>query len=677
MRLAAAAAMLLAPAGAAFAAQVIVVIDGSGSSAGQIGGVAKIDIARGALASILADSPSDLSIGLVAYGHRQRENCGDIELVARPGSPEAFVGAAARVQSVGRSPIADATAAAADALTEDEATIIVITDNSDNCSPNPCATISALKDERPGLTISVVGIAIPQDEVGEIACFAELTGGVYLRAESAAAFEASLAEAMELAWADPGPPPPPMPTAVIEFPENVVKGQVFSVAYQGPDAPGDEIRIAWAGTPPDDFITGAAVHSDGTPVQLVAPNVLGAFELRYWHAERSALLARIPLRLQPLVPSLSAPPVVQQGADVRVAWLAEAQGGEIIEIVPVPPLEAARSAAPLVRGEPAVILPAPAVPGEYAIRLVTGPDHGEPPMPGGGVVLAETTIEIVAAEITMEAAGPIVTGRSFAVGWTGPGGAADEIRLAAPDAAAGEFLDMAAPFGDAVRLTAPGAPGRYELRYWSAAAGDVLATVPIEIGAASASLEAPAEVMGGATFEVVWTGDAAVGDRLAIVDVTGVTIATERVSLFGRPNLIDAPVAPGTYELAYVAGGGETLATHAITVTAPAVTLAAPDEAGVGEAIEVVWTGPGGRFDEVRLVDGEGAVVAATRARDDRVTLTAPAEPGDYRIQYWAGGADAVLATIDIRLTCPDCAPIAPEPAAGAAPGPAPAAVSG
>ena len=676
IRLAAAAAILSASVGTAIAAQVIVVIDGSGSSAGQIGGIAKIDIARGALRSILADSPGDLAIGLVAYGHRQRENCGNIELMTPPGSTGAFLDAAARVRSVGRSPIADATVAAAAAITEDEATIVVITDNSDNCSPNPCATISALKDQTPGLTISVVGIAIPSDEVAEIACFAELTGGVYLRAETASTFEASLAEAMTLAWAAPRPPPAPMPVAAIVFPSNVVQGQVFAVDYQGPLAPGDEIRIAWAGTPQDAYITGAVADAEGGVVRLTAPNVRGAYELRYWHAERSTVLVRIPLRLDPLIPSLSAPATAQQGADVVVGWQANANGGETVQIVPIPPVEAAPIIVLAIRGEPTVTFPAPATTGKYEIRLVAGPDRTNIADPVGGVVLARAAIEIVPAEIAFEIDAPIVVGRSFEINWTGPGGRTDEIRLASREMPADVFLAIATPTGDSVRLTAPTTSGVYELRYWSAAGLDVLAVLSIEVTEATAGLEAPIEIEGGATFEVAWTGDADIGDHLAILDPAAgdAIISSVRVSLFDGRNVMEAPVKAGTYDLAYIAGaGGASIARRTIEVSTPFVTLEAPDRIEGGVTFEVAWTGPGGRFDELRLVSSDGVVVAATRAVGTSVELAAPDDPGVYLLQYWAGSAAVALASIEIVLACQDCpvadpgaelrlAPAAPRP---------------
>jgi Ca-activated chloride channel family protein len=316
-----------------------------------------------------------------------------------------------------------------------------------------------------------------------------------------------------------------------------------------------------------------------------------------------------------------------------------------------------------------VTLTAPAVAGRYSILLVAGADRGEPPIPGGGEVLAGTTIEIVAADIRLDVAAPVVAGRSFRVAWSGPGGRDDEIRLAAPEMSADIYLAVAAPLGEAVTLFAPGTAGTYEVRYWSAAAQEVLAVRSIEIAAAAAGLEAPAEVVGGATFEVVWTGDAAIGDHLAIVRPSGGEpgiVYSVRVSLFGRPTLVDAPIAAGTYELVYLTrAGDEPIARLPLTVTAPVAGLVAPTVITAGEPVEVEWQGPGGRFDEIRIVDAAGETVGAAPTIANPALLTAPAAPGTYKIQYWAGTAAAALATIEIVVNCPDC----PAIDAGAAPG--------
>lgn len=664
-------------AGSASGAEIIIVIDGSGSSAGQIDGDAKIDIARLALRTMLADAPDNLSIGLVAYGHRQREACDDVELLAPPGPTEIFLTAVAGVRSLGRSPIAAATEAAADAASDPSApvTIIVITDNADNCSANPCATISALKDRMPNLTISVVGIAIPADEIAEIACFAELTGGLYLRAENAAAFAANLEEALVVAWGDPIPPPPPMPNAVIVFPNSVVQGTIFSVDYRGPLVPGDEIRIAWVGTPANHFISAVFVLTDGTPILLTAPAERGAFELRYWHGERATVLARIPLQVGALVRTLVAPETVQQGGAFIVAWRAATRGGETIQMAePLAGLEAAIFGVAVVRDEPTVVLSAPALPGTYEIRLVAAPaDADGPPEIRRGDqarILARRVIEVLPANVRMNVVAPIIAGLDFSVVWTGPGGSGDEIHLARPDIQPGESLASARPLGVAVTFTAPFPAGDYELRYWSAVLQEVIASQAIVVTMPEASLEAPVEIEGGATMKVVWTGPGAIGDRIAMLlfgDDSKTAVITVRLPLAREPVVLEAPVVPGTYQLAYLTGGGEvTLAQRPIVVIASMVTLAAPASVTAGDDIEVAWEGPDGRFDELRLARPDSGTLDATRIVEGATArLTAPDEPGGYVIQYWAGSANVVLASIIINVVCAECAEAAPDSAAG------------
>ena len=662
-----AALLAIVSAAGAAAVEVIIVLDGSGSSAGQIGGVAKIDIARGALRSVLTGAAGDLSIGLVAYGHRQQENCSDFELITPPGAIDSFLAAADGVRSVGRSPIAAATAEAAAAVTDpDTATIIVITDNADNCSPNPCQTISEIHDEMPGLTISVVGIAIPAGEVAEISCFADITGGLYLRADTAADFQLNLDEAMSVALIDPLPP---LPSATITLPGAVVQGGVFNVQYRGPTAIGDEIRIAWLGSPAEQYISGALVRADGAPIALTAPAEIGALELRYWHAERQAILTRVPLRVAAITPALDAPGTVQQGGDIVIGWRAGDPAGLAIQIVdPLDRAGATVAATRATRQEATVTLPAPAAIGTYEIRLVDVGNGTEPPLDlrnGPDItILAQATIEVVRADVRFGIDSPIIAGSDFEVTWDGPGGSEDEIRLAAVGMAKSDWLAAVAPQGTSVFFRAPFPSGLYELRYYSGILNEIVAIERIEIELPTASLEALELVEGGAPFEVSWTGPGMVGDRIVILQSTpdgDEILAAHRVPLFGRVVIFDAPIVPGSYEIAYLsAEGDQTLARLTFIASSPDVELTAPASIIVGETIVVEWTGPAGRSDEIRLIgpDLSSKILAATRlVPDTSALLTAPG-PGRYRIVYWAGAWDAALKSIEIDVRCSDCSPV-------------------
>ncbi len=58
---------------------IIFILDASGSMWGQVGGFAKITIARDVLTSLIKELPDNATVGLVAYGHRRKGDCDDVE----------------------------------------------------------------------------------------------------------------------------------------------------------------------------------------------------------------------------------------------------------------------------------------------------------------------------------------------------------------------------------------------------------------------------------------------------------------------------------------------------------------------------------------------------------------------------------------------------------------------
>ena len=85
--LAVAATLLLvnAPVRAQEQPNLIIVLDGSGSMWGQVDGRTKIDLARDALSQVLSEATTDMQIGMIAYGHRVRGQCTDIEVMVPNG----------------------------------------------------------------------------------------------------------------------------------------------------------------------------------------------------------------------------------------------------------------------------------------------------------------------------------------------------------------------------------------------------------------------------------------------------------------------------------------------------------------------------------------------------------------------------------------------------------------
>ena len=190
--------------------ETILILDASGSMWGQVGGKAKIEIAREAVGSMLASWPRNEALGLMAYGHRRKGDCNDIELLSRPGkpSPDAFQKMVDSLQPKGMTPITASVRQAAEALkyTENKATIVLVSDGEETCKADPCALGRELEAAGIDFTVHVVGFDLPEGKArAQLQCLAKSTGGRYVEARDAAALNKALGQ---IAQAPPVPAKP-------------------------------------------------------------------------------------------------------------------------------------------------------------------------------------------------------------------------------------------------------------------------------------------------------------------------------------------------------------------------------------------------------------------------------------------------------------------------------------
>jgi Ca-activated chloride channel homolog len=213
--------LFLTPLSASAQNRSIIVLDGSGSMWGQIDGRTKLEIAREALAEVVGSLPADTEMGLMAYGHRNEGDCGDIELIVPPGTGTgpAISDAAANLSFIGKTPLTDAVRQAAAALrsAEEKATVILITDGIETCNADPCALGAELESTGVDFTAHVVGFGLTAEEGASVACLAENTGGVYIEASNASTLKDALqttVAAEPVVEPAPVPEPEPEPAAL-------------------------------------------------------------------------------------------------------------------------------------------------------------------------------------------------------------------------------------------------------------------------------------------------------------------------------------------------------------------------------------------------------------------------------------------------------------------------------
>lgn len=235
----------------------IIVLDASGSMWGQIAGQTKLEIARTALAGVLTSIPADTELGLIAYGHREKGSCADIELIVPPGvsTAPAIADAAAKMQFLGKTPLTDAVRLAASELrsTEAKATVILITDGIETCNADPCALGLELEASGVDFTAHVVGFGLTEAEGNQVSCLATNTGGLYITAADLAgltdALQTTVLAAVPLE--DPAPAPEPAPPS-LAITDNFAPNLFYAV---GQPVPAEE-GASW---------TISQINPDGTP----------------------------------------------------------------------------------------------------------------------------------------------------------------------------------------------------------------------------------------------------------------------------------------------------------------------------------------------------------------------------------------------------------------------------
>jgi Ca-activated chloride channel family protein len=231
--------------------QSIIVLDASGSMWGQIGGKAKIDIARETLGTVLKSVPLDSAVGLMVYGHRDKGSCADIELAIPPetGTADRIRAFVKGIVPKGKTPLSEAVKEAAEALkyTEEKATVILVTDGLETCEADPCALGMELKKNGVDFTAHVVGFGLTKEEGKQVACLAENTGGKYFQASDARQLTEALKQAVVVkpqpAPAPPASAPPPKPAP--PEPKVAMNVEPDAVLSEGGKSLGENNDVQW------------------------------------------------------------------------------------------------------------------------------------------------------------------------------------------------------------------------------------------------------------------------------------------------------------------------------------------------------------------------------------------------------------------------------------------------
>ncbi len=618
--------------------RTMIVLDGSGSMWGQIDGVPKLQIARDTLRDVLKTVPETTELGLMAYGHRKKGDCTDIELMVPPatGTASLIADKADKMKFLGKTPLTDAVKRAAEELryTEDTATVVLITDGLETCKANVCELGKLLESQGANFTAHVVGFGLSKEEGAQVACLAENTGGQYISAENGDALAEALKETVVAI----------VPAiTLIPVDQNNTKVTDITLNWSILDKDGNEVLTDYgfgdahgrldAGTY-NVSVSGTAA-SGGGAIDILADVAKQSFE--------------ITLEVQRLEATVTAPEQVSAGAEFEVNWEGPDHQSDYVTIVEKGSDEGTyNDYAYTKNGNPAQI-DAPDGLGAYEVRYV----HGETRK-----TLGRADIEVVAITGSVSAPAQVGAGSEFEVAFTGPAYGSDYITIVEVGAEQGTYKDYAyAKNANPAVIQAPDGLGEYEVRYVIGKSKRTLASTIVEVTAISGTLESPESVPAGSEFEVHWTGPSNKGDYITIVEKGAAegSYKSYAYTRHGSPAKIAAPDAVGVYELRYVIDSSKrTLVSRPITLTEVTATLSFDGTPIPGGKLRIDWTGPNTPSDYITVVEigsDEGSYNDYAYTRNGSpAEIDLPKALGAFEIRYVIGSSDRTLAALPITL---------------------------
>lgn len=435
------------------------------------------------------------------------------------------------------------------------------------------------------------------------------------------------------------------PKASVAGPDTAPAADPFEVTWTGPAAKGDKIQLARPGSVPGSSFIQSFDASEGSPLTFKAPGKQGTYELRYYSGALKKLLVQRPIRVGGARPTafMEALDKIPVGSVFEVKWTGPGHKSDRLHIaVPKAKADQYHSKYYVKRGNP-LSLRAPSQPGVYEIRYFNGTDRK---------IMGRRVLDVVPADLALEAVDRVPAGSTFEVKWRGPGHKSDRVHIASPKNKADQYKSKAyVKKGNPLSMRAPSQPGTYELRYFNGSDRRVMFRQPLVVEAGGGELAAVRKVQAGHTFEVKWTGPGHKRDWLSIAKPK--TKDGQHLSYVyvrqGNPLTLRAPSQPGTYELRYVNGSETKVMQRSTLVVEPAdMGLEAVEGVAAGHTFEVKWSGPGHKRDWL--------AVAAPKAKDGKhlsyvyvrqgnpLMLRAPSQPGTYEVRYVNGSETRVMA---------------------------------
>jgi hypothetical protein len=196
---------------------VLFIYDSSNSMWGQLDGKPKYESAQSILEDVIKGLPQDASLGLIAYGHRRKNDCSDLEVLAPIGNQSAagikFI--TSHMKPIGITPLSEALREGANILknTSGAKMIVLITDGGEECHGDPCAVARELAQSGMVIRVNTVGLSPNAPERLQLQCIAKEGAGRFFDVKDKQALYKTINSLKEdiAQYQPPGKPPEPEP----------------------------------------------------------------------------------------------------------------------------------------------------------------------------------------------------------------------------------------------------------------------------------------------------------------------------------------------------------------------------------------------------------------------------------------------------------------------------------
>jgi Ca-activated chloride channel family protein len=189
--------------------RVLIMIDGSGSMRGRIGGTTKLDLARKAARDFIDAMPASIQASLLVFGQDgssapagKAKSCAGISLLSPLTTDhDRLRSALDQVQAVGWTPLAAGLERAETLLsgnaTPGEQVIYVVSDGKETCGGDPVAVARRINAGRTRAIVNVIGFDLPVADAQALTSVARAGGGDFVNVSSEAEMNRVTAEVRE------------------------------------------------------------------------------------------------------------------------------------------------------------------------------------------------------------------------------------------------------------------------------------------------------------------------------------------------------------------------------------------------------------------------------------------------------------------------------------------------